>query len=463
MEVSPEKPIENALWERLRELDEVRGWPGAWMLKALIARSFFVRHEGVITRLHPQLTLHDLRHGEAVACLAAEIGKGARLLDAHNIHALSAEELYYLIAACYLHDVGLAVIHDKEDLAKVDASGKPIHYVLRQCHHERSKEYVRKHAEELHLTGAESRILGFLCQAHRMSETLGQSPYKDYPARFGKRTRIPLLAAVLRVADEMDLDYSRAPEQVRELWDNVGWFDDVSRTHWLKHYYTLASGIESVQTGGEQLMVRPRVTVRIPREANTEYYKTKLATLIEGHLNQEIASVQGATEAAGFSFGETVMEYVEEEGLSMRFLQPNEVQILLVDDNETYASSVRDALKVRYGEIEVASTAMDAVAAITLAPHRFHAAIIDLNMPRFTKGESEIETGIVLIRNLRKVALDTAIIANTGHREAKWETRAKEAGADVFRVKSGGKPGAEVADLTKRIQEGLSKLGYEVD
>jgi CheY-like chemotaxis protein len=461
MEIFPSQPVDNPLWERLRQLDDAQGWPGHLTLRALIARWFFVNLELQIMSLHPQMTLHNLRHGEAVASNAAEIAKKAGLLE-KSPDALNSEEIYYLLAACYLHDIGMGLIRKEQDRRKATESDVSIHTIIRRQHHIRSDEHVRQFARELYLNEGESTILGLLCRAHRASERLGQPPYVNQVGVFNRQIRLPLLAAILRVADELDLDYSRAPSAVRMLWDATGWFDHIARLHWLKHYYTLRTSIEVVT--GTETVVRPRITIRVPSGPQKDYYVSRISALIHDHLRGELDSVSGPF-LPGFVFGDAVIEIVENPDLIRRFLRHNEIRILIVDDDEDYVENVRELMLRDFRTVTAITSPLEAFAAVTLHPEAFDVAIVDLNMPGLRGEDSTVDTGIVLIRNFSTQSRDLAIIANTGDRGPDSEQRARDAGAHVCRVKYATSTDIEVEkeELVASIAEALDLIGYQVE
>jgi hypothetical protein len=55
------------------------------------------------------MTLHNLRHGEAVASNAAELLQTVGLLEPSR-EGLTSENIYYLLAACYLYDIGIRLL-----------------------------------------------------------------------------------------------------------------------------------------------------------------------------------------------------------------------------------------------------------------------------------------------------------------------------------------------------------------
>jgi len=464
MQIFNARPVSNALWERLRQADDDHSWPGELTLKALLARWFFARNEDMVLRLHPQMTLHDLHHAEAVAWNAAELARTSTLLSPQNAQMLGTEEVYYLLAACYLHDIGMGVQHGEQDRAEAARVGISKNEVIRRHHHERSDDFVRQHAGELYLDGGQAAILGLLCKAHCSSEVLGKPPYVNRAGLFGKPVRIALLAAILRIADELDLDHTRAPNSVRKLLDNTGWFDSISRLHWLKHYYTLSTTIEA--THGTEIAVTPRIVIRVPQSPNSEYYFQRIKSLLFRHLDKEISSVRNVV-TSGFYFGEPAFEMSVQENLTQRLLTRDHVRLLIVDDNTDYLGQVVGALKARFGHVTAVSSPLDAFVLVTRNPERFHVGIIDLEMPDLPgeAGDSGMDAGTALISAFSGVAADMALVANTGHANGGWQAKAIEAGAHVVRTKflRGADPDVEAGDLGATVEKALDLLGYDIE
>ncbi|MGA9625250.1 MAG: HD domain-containing protein [Bryobacteraceae bacterium] len=459
---TPPAPVVNALWERLRALDDSRDWPGDFTLKALIARWFFVRYERTILALHPQMTLHDLHHVEVVASKAGEIALKANLLAAESVHALSAEEIYYLLAACYLHDVGMGASQLQNDRAALGASGVPIDQFVRARHHERAERLIKEHARELYLDDAQASILGLLCKAHRSSELLGKPPYVNQAGSYGKPIRLPILAAILRIADELDLDYARAPAQVRQLWDHGGWFDRIARLHWLKHYYTLSTRIEA--TVEASVTLTPRITLRVPTGPGREYHIERVKALLREHLDREISSVRSVM-TANFTFGDPVFDFREDERLVRRLLRRTDVRLLFVDDSGDYLYPYAERLRVTFSDLVATVSPLEAIALVTYDTGRFHAAIVDLEMAGLPGDESGKRAGVALLRNFSQIASEMALIANTGHSESEWHKAATDAGAHVVRTKcaKGTEVEVEAEDLCRTVDQALDLLGYDVE
>lgn len=175
--------------------------------------------------LHPLFTLHGPQHSEQVELIIGHI-----LAPEHPEHhdlkdILNSEQLLYLLASAWLHDVGMIVPPSKEECQAAFEQGMSVPDWIREEHHRRSYEYIVRHASDLWLEPEEAAIIGEVCRAHRR-EDLRLLP-SNYP-------NTKFLAAMLRVADELDITKARTPPQLMELrWSEM---DTTSRWHWLKHW-----------------------------------------------------------------------------------------------------------------------------------------------------------------------------------------------------------------------------------
>jgi ActR/RegA family two-component response regulator len=359
-----------------------------------------------------------------------------------------------------LHDIGMGVQGGEKDRAEAARVGISRNEVIRRHHHERSDQFVRDHAGELYLDDGQASMLGLLCKVHCSSEVLGKPPYVNRAGHFGRPVRVPLLAAILRIADELDLDHTRAPSSVRVLLDNTGWFDSISRLHWLKHYYTLSTTIEA--TVGAEITITPRIIIRVPRSADSAYYFERIKSLLFSHLEREISSVRSAG-AAGFYCGDPKFEVSVQEKLAQRLLKRDHIRLLIVDDDPGYLELVVGALKARFGDVTPVSNPLEAFALVTRNPERFHAGIIDLDMPGLPGEDDGMDAGVALLSAFSGVAADMALVANTGHVDGAWRAKALEAGAHVVRTKLPHGVDTEAEDLRATVEKALDLLGYDIE
>lgn len=145
-------------------------------------------------------TNHDVVHLENVE----NIIDG--MLEDEIIDNLTDEEIFCLLSAVWLHDVGMIPI-DKEKQEfekKTEEQREEYGKYVRKNHHSRSKHYVTEHKEELHLNEIESRAIGNICKGHR---SIDLSKLQDIPSK--NDIRVNALAALLRLADECDISEER--------------------------------------------------------------------------------------------------------------------------------------------------------------------------------------------------------------------------------------------------------------
>ncbi len=225
--------------------------------------------------LHGQYTLHDETH-----CLRVVELMG-RLIPKDVLEQLNAAELALLIMSAYFHDQGM-VLSDQElrnlddDLAyrvfrgnwevehpnlgevrmQLQERNASTEYLercramehelldamltdyVRQTHGERSATYVRtSYGSDPRLVIKERNVadlLGMLCESHvRPVNSLSQSGGFRQDEEVGTyHVNMSYLAALLRLADILDLDRDRTPNS---LYRSIHFTSDVSLREWAKH------------------------------------------------------------------------------------------------------------------------------------------------------------------------------------------------------------------------------------
>ena len=143
-------------------------------------------------------------------------------LAGDQITLMNADELYVLLMGCYLHDSGMGItmeqyrafcgqidfgdyfdIHDREDYPTI----------IRDFHHEFSGCFIRRYAELLEIPSDEhlSAIVQ-VARGHRKTDLTDRTEYPgDFTVPGGNRICLPYLAALIRLADEIDVAASRNP------------------------------------------------------------------------------------------------------------------------------------------------------------------------------------------------------------------------------------------------------------
>lgn len=223
-------------------------------------------------------TLHDEQHALRVVDLMH------RLMGPESTAALDVIEVTLLILAAFGHDTGMAV--GREDRERLRASNDYKDYLLlnegewieaqqaleaknleryeslssrifedflRRRHHLLSAELMeQRFAHLLEIEGKSlARPLASLCKSHGQTVAevarLGPQPFAG---RF--KADLPFLACVLRLADYLDLDASRAPGS---LFDLIKPGTERSRREWRKHqasnFFVSERSIEFVASFGD--------------------------------------------------------------------------------------------------------------------------------------------------------------------------------------------------------------------
>ena len=144
-----------------------------------------------------------------------------RLIGPERIGQLSPGECYVLIMACYLHDIGMGVSQkDFETFSQSIAFGDYFEThdeadsseTVRAFHHEYSGLFIRKYAELLEIPAGD--ILFAVIQVsrgHRKTDLFDEREYPELQTEYGV-IRTAYLAAVIRLADEIDVGADRNPE-----------------------------------------------------------------------------------------------------------------------------------------------------------------------------------------------------------------------------------------------------------
>lgn len=163
----------------------------------------------------PEYTDHTILHSMSVADFCNRLA-GSR------VKRLNADEIYILLMSCYLHDTGMGIPRNdyEEFCTRIDFGDyfethtrDDIPALIRDFHHEFSGEFIRKYAEFLEIPspGHEWAIIQ-VCRGHRKTDLLDE---KEYPVSFalpnGNTVCLPYLAALIRLADEIDVAAARNP------------------------------------------------------------------------------------------------------------------------------------------------------------------------------------------------------------------------------------------------------------
>lgn len=192
---------------------------------AVFALQYNLSHYKLI---FPEYTDHSNLHSMTV------IDFCNRLIGS-QIKSLNPDELYVLLMGCYFHDTGMGItLKDYQEFSRqIDFrdyfdthSRDNLPEIIRSFHNEYSGLFLRKYAELFELPSEEHLFAVIqIARGHRKTDLLDE---KEYPAALrmpdGNTVCLPYLAALIRLADEIDVAAARNP---RLLYDIESLTDEV--------------------------------------------------------------------------------------------------------------------------------------------------------------------------------------------------------------------------------------------
>ena len=177
----------------------------------------------------PFFTDHGPHHFQRVAEILNKIIYPVQpgLLDSRAFIP-TPEEAMYLLAATWLHDIGMIYgIFDDERSKAPDIDWE----LYRGEHERRSTRYIQeKWNFECDWSREEKLFLSQICLHHRKKHPLDQMEPTEFNGRLG-RVRLRELAALLRIADACHIDETRVPVDMRNRFQAIG-FPVNAKEHW---------------------------------------------------------------------------------------------------------------------------------------------------------------------------------------------------------------------------------------
>ena len=160
-------------------------------------------------------TLHSMDVLNFCNCLLGE-----------QLSVLTVAECYALIMSCYLHDVGMGIRRDsfKTFIQKLGAEDYVRNHpeaseskIIRYFHNEFSGLFIREYSELFEIPSEELTFaIVQISRGHRKTDLYDQNEYPDIRTSYGI-IRTAYLAAVLRLADEIDVGVDRNPELLFDI------------------------------------------------------------------------------------------------------------------------------------------------------------------------------------------------------------------------------------------------------
>lgn len=160
-----------------------------------------------------------------------------------NIDKINADEIYVLLMAAYLHDSGMGItISDYENFKEnIDFgdyfethSHEDIPAIIRDFHQEFSGEYIKKYADFLEIPSKE-HVFSIVqaSRGHRKLDLLDETELPDdFHVPNGNKICLPYLAALIRLADELDIAMDR---NLQFMYDIEYIADEYSKMEFRKH------------------------------------------------------------------------------------------------------------------------------------------------------------------------------------------------------------------------------------
>ncbi len=168
------------------------------------------------TELFPEYTDHSLLHSLNVieAC--------NRIIGADQVAKLNEDEIFVLLMASYLHDSGMGISMKDYERFK-DQLGAEEYFkahpnddvadFVRTYHNEFSGLFIERYAELLELPSEEHLFaIKQVSRGHRKTDLFDEAEYPaDLKMPDGNTVCLPYLAALIRLADEIDVVSTRNP------------------------------------------------------------------------------------------------------------------------------------------------------------------------------------------------------------------------------------------------------------
>ena len=169
--------------------------------------------------IFPTYTDHSILHSENVLQLCNTLLKD-------RIQMLNADECYILAMSCYLHDVGMCIIEEdyREFLSQIETGNYLVENpdatvadIVRDFHNEFSGCFIKKYSDFFEIPTKE-HIWGIIqvSRGHRKTDLFDRSEYPDIILENGNVIHLQCLAAIIRLADELDVTVERNPSLLYE-------------------------------------------------------------------------------------------------------------------------------------------------------------------------------------------------------------------------------------------------------
>lgn len=241
-----EQAYDFALEFRLRALDPAlhrRFTDGVFGLQKILSNYKLI---------FPAFTDHTELHSITVIDFCSRLIGG-------QLERMNADEIYALLMGCYFHDTGMGVSRkDYEAFSRQIDMGDyrekhpdaPAAEVIRTFHNEFSGLFIRKYADFFELPSeAHLRAVIQIARGHRKTDLTNEAVYpRALPVPGDRTICLPYLAALVRLADEIDVTSARNSPL---LYDVGTMTDEINRFEHLRH-----RAVHSLEIAPEAFILR---------------------------------------------------------------------------------------------------------------------------------------------------------------------------------------------------------------
>ncbi len=199
----------------------------------------------------PDFTDHSLLHTLDILDLTNR-------LIGEQLESLNAENLYVLMMGALFHDVGMGIsFSDFDEFMKKLGLPSPDNptdraWAVRRNHQELSALFLDKYAPIFDIPNEKYLFaIKQVCRGHRKTELMDEIGYPSlYEVEDGKSVYLPYLAALICLADELDISEAR---NISFLYDVENMPSERDRTEFHKHM-----AIYSVELDDDYVSVRAK-------------------------------------------------------------------------------------------------------------------------------------------------------------------------------------------------------------
>jgi len=223
-------------------------------------------------------TLHNIEHIDScMEILELFFGKLKHCLPDLD-YIFNDKDRKLLVAAVYLHDIGLYITENRQDVIEANKQGKDIYEYIRETHHERIENKIAQWNPQLRSCGLDDLDISHLCMICRGHRKVNLD---EYPRRIRK------LSALLRLIDELDISKNRTPAEF--LNEHLLAMDLRARWHWIKHNFVTQwhEGSVVCNMNGAIPKLVFNLTHSLPEEYNSAIFLQEIIRPIKRVIEEE--------------------------------------------------------------------------------------------------------------------------------------------------------------------------------